>query len=58
MDEVTFEQLLSFKPVADAPCLRDLIFDHLCERYPGNEELANRLTKAYTDVLYAKFGKQ
>jgi hypothetical protein len=54
MTSVEFEQMLSFKPDKVSPCLRDLIFDHYLELSAGDGRLADRCTKAYTDLLHAK----
>lgn len=57
MNDAEFDRLLNESPLVakkNIPCLRELIFDHFYNDGMKIDE-ANRLTKAYTDQLYAKF---
>lgn len=62
MTAVEFEQLLSTRQpytnrsghTQDAPCIRDMIFDYFCGKYPNDPHRPNIATKEYTDHLYAK----
>jgi hypothetical protein len=68
MADVQFEQMLSTRPLPvrfdplspdgePEPCLRDMVFDYYCRKYPNNVERAQAATKSYTDGLHAKFVK-
>jgi hypothetical protein len=64
LDGVSFERLLSFRPVLSAklafeqPPVRDMVFDFYNAKYLGDAERANATTKEYLDAVWQKFGAE
>lgn len=62
MTPVEFERMLSARPSftssaghdQEAPCLRDMVFDYFCRKYPNNDSKPQQATKEYTDRLFER----
>jgi hypothetical protein len=54
MTSIEFERLLSAYGSEDSPCIRDLIFDYYCRRFPNDPARPTEFMKKYTDALYER----
>jgi hypothetical protein len=54
MTSVEFERMLSAYAWDEAPCIRDLIFDYYCRKFPNDDRRPTEYMKKYTDALYER----
>lgn len=54
MTSVEFERMLSAYAWDEAPCIRDMIFDYYCRKFPNDPNRPTEYMKKYTDALYER----